>query len=120
MRISDWSSDVCSSDLLTAFGQAMSGLFVSDEVVKGSMASYTFEHMEISAYRSLIAAAEAVGDQQTKQVCKEILAEEEAMASWLGEHLALVTSRFLEMGSDERREGKECVSTCRSWWSTYL
>src|SRR3546814_15520232 len=31
---------------LTAFGQAMSGLFVPDEVVKGSLASSPFEHME--------------------------------------------------------------------------
>ncbi|HYI94017.1 MAG TPA: DUF892 family protein [Bryobacteraceae bacterium] len=34
-----------------AFGQGMSGMFVEDEIVKGTMASYTFEHMEASAYR---------------------------------------------------------------------
>lgn len=38
--------------------QALSGLFVRDEVVKGSMASYVFEQMEIAPYRTLIAAAE--------------------------------------------------------------
>jgi ferritin-like metal-binding protein YciE len=27
-----------------AMGQGMSGAFVEDEIVKGSMASYTFEH----------------------------------------------------------------------------
>src|SRR5690606_4228385 len=31
----------------------------SDEIVKGSMAGYVFEHMEIASYRTLIAAAEA-------------------------------------------------------------
>lgn len=31
--------------------QALSGLFLGDEVVKGAMASYTFEHLEIASYR---------------------------------------------------------------------
>ncbi|MFN4088084.1 MAG: ferritin-like domain-containing protein [Alphaproteobacteria bacterium] len=91
---------------LTAFGQAMSGMFVSDEIVKGSMASYTFEHMEISAYRCLIVAADAAGDQSTKQVCTDILAEEEAMASWLGEHLSSVTQRYLELEATPGKTAK--------------
>ena len=41
----------------TALGQAMGGLFADDEVVKGTMASYTFEHMEISAYKVLVSTA---------------------------------------------------------------
>jgi ferritin-like metal-binding protein YciE len=81
---------------MMAMGQALSGLFVDDEVVKGSMASYTFEHMEIAAYRILIAAAEEAGDAETKRVCQNILAEEERMAAWLEEHLAGVTRRFLQ------------------------
>lgn len=44
------------------FAQAISRLFVEDEIVKGSMGSYVFEAMEIAAYRTLIAAAEACGD----------------------------------------------------------
>lgn len=32
--------------------QAMSGMFVSDEVVKASMASYAFEHIEIASHRA--------------------------------------------------------------------
>src|SRR3546814_11279287 len=31
--------------------------------------------------------------------------------------LQLVRNRFVESRSDERRVGKECVSTCRSRWS---
>ena len=81
---------------LVAMGQGLSGMFVTDEIVKASMASYTFEHMEIAAYRILIATAEAAGDQQTKQICEQILAEEEAMASWLGENLPPTTRRYLE------------------------
>ena len=78
-----------------AMGQGMSGAFVDDEIVKGSMASYTFEHMEISAYKVLIAAAEACGDPETSAVCQRILQEEEAMARWLGENLPTVANQFL-------------------------
>lgn len=79
----------------TAAAQGMSGLFVSDEIVKATMASYTFEHFEISSYRSLIAAAESLGDHETKSICERILVEEEAMAKWLGEQLPIVTKEFL-------------------------
>ena len=78
-----------------AGAQGLSGLFVSDEVVKAAMASYTFEHMEIASYKSLIAAAELAGDMETKRVCEQILVQEEAMAKWLGDHLATVTQQFL-------------------------
>jgi ferritin-like metal-binding protein YciE len=80
---------------IMAMAQGMSGMFVSDEVVKASLASYAFEHMEIASYRALIAAAEACGDMQTKQVCEQILIEEEAMANWLAEHLPATVQKFL-------------------------
>lgn len=89
-----------------AMGQGLGGAMVDDEVVKGSMASYTFEHMEIAAYKVLIATAEACGDQETAAVCQRILNEEMAMAAWLGENLAPVTSRFLSLdasGGDAKR-----------------
>ena len=41
--------------------QALSGLFVGDEVVKGAIASYTFEHLEIASYRSLIGCRRGAG-----------------------------------------------------------
>lgn len=81
---------------MVAFGQGLSGLFVDDEVVKGSLASYTFEQMEIASYKILIAAAEHVGDQETKRVCETILQQEVAMAQWLDEHAAAITRKFLE------------------------
>lgn len=77
----------------------MSALFnaaAEDEVVKNTIGSYAFEHFEIASYRSLIAAAEAVGDQYIARVCREILQEEEAMASWLEEHLPETTQMFLK------------------------
>lgn len=76
--------------------QALSGIFMSDEVMKGSIASYTFEQFEIANYRALIAAAEQVGDQETRSTCEQILRQEEAMASWLSQHLPQVTRQYLE------------------------
>ena len=73
----------------------MSGLFVGDEVVKGSLASYTFEHMEIGSYRILIATAEEAGEAETARVCEEILREEQAMADWLEDNMPMVTHAFL-------------------------
>lgn len=80
---------------MMAMMQGMSGLFVSDEVVKASMASYAFEHMEIASYRALIAAAEVCGDTETKRVCEQILVEEEAMAQWLADRLPDTVRKFL-------------------------
>lgn len=80
---------------MMAMAQGMSGMFVSDEVVKASLASYAFEHMEIASYRALIAAAELCGDVETKRVCEQILPEEEAMADWLAERLPGTVQKFL-------------------------
>jgi len=80
---------------MMAMVQGMSGMFVSDEVVKASLASYAFEHMEIASYKALIAAADVCGDMETKRVCEQILAEEEAMASWLAQNLPATVKEFL-------------------------
>lgn len=80
---------------LTAMAQGLSGFFVGDEVVKGGMASYTFEHFEISAYRTLIAAADELGEPEIRRVCEANLREEEEMANWLADHLPQVTQHYL-------------------------
>jgi ferritin-like metal-binding protein YciE len=103
---SDTSSMKDAAGKMTAMMQGMGGMFAGDEVVKGAMAGYTFEHLEISAYKALIAAAEAVGDQQTAAACRENLREEEAMADWLSQHLPGVTQQFLmreEAGEPAKR-----------------
>lgn len=79
----------------TAMGQGLRGAFVSDEIVKGAMAGYTFEHMEIAAYKVLIAAADACDDVDTSSVCQRILGEELAMAKWLEDNIDAVTEKFL-------------------------
>lgn len=93
---SDTSSMKDAAGKLTATMQGLGGVFAGDEVVKGAMAGYTFEHFEISAYMALAAAAEKAGDSQTASVCREILAEEQAMADWLKEQLPSVAQEYLE------------------------
>ena len=80
---------------MMAMAQGLSGVFAGDEVLKGSLAAYTFEHMEIASYRMLSAAASEAGDAETKRVCEEILKEEEAMAGWLESNLPAITQAFL-------------------------
>ncbi|WP_407925264.1 ferritin-like domain-containing protein [Paragemmobacter aquarius] len=46
---------------LMALGQGVAGAFASDEVMKGSLASYAFEHMEIASYTALIAGPRSWG-----------------------------------------------------------
>ena len=91
---------------LMAFGQGLGGMFASDEVVKGIMAGYVFENMEIASYTVLIAAADLAGDQQTKTVCEQIIVQEKAMAAWLLEHLPATTRTFLGRSSTPGMEAK--------------
>jgi ferritin-like metal-binding protein YciE len=82
---------------MMAFGQGLSGLFVDEEVIKGSLASYTFEQMEIASYTILIAAAEACGDTTTAAICTRILKEEQAMANWLSAQTPNLVRAFLQL-----------------------
>src|SRR3546814_3216454 len=93
MRISDWSSDVCSSDLLS--GDKVYGeLFdLTDEAEMG--------HIQLSRDADLLVVAPASADLLAK------------MAQGRADDLA---STVL-LRSEERRVGKEWVSTCRSRWS---
>lgn len=91
---------------LMGLGQALSGIFTSDEVIKGVLASYTFEQMEIASYKILIAAARHLGDTETARVCEEILQEEIAMAKWLEENLERLTDRFLDLGAKPGQTAK--------------
>jgi ferritin-like metal-binding protein YciE len=79
--------------------QALGGAFMGDEVVKGAIGSYAFEHLEIGMYRSLIGAAEQVGDDETTRICRDILRQEEAMAGWLEQHLPEITRQYLRRES---------------------
>jgi len=91
---------------LAAFGQGVGGMMTSDEVVKGAMAGYVFENLEIASYTALIGAANAVGDAETAAACERILVEEKAMAAWLLEHLPQITAAFLARSATPGAEAK--------------
>lgn len=89
-----------------ALGQALSGMFADDEVVKGTMASYTFEQMEIAAYKVLITTAAVLEDTTALSVFEENLAEEQDMADWLFDRMDQTTRIYLardEAGLPARR-----------------
>ncbi|KAA0011773.1 ferritin-like domain-containing protein [Billgrantia pellis] len=92
---------------LAAFGQAMGGMMAGDEVVKGGLASYAFEHFEIASYKALIQAAEKASKPEIARICEGILREEEAMAQWLADHLDDTTRQYLERSEDDQLTAKK-------------
>lgn len=91
---------------LMAMGQAVSGVFAGDEVMKGSLASYTFEHMEIASYTMLVAAAKSLGETEIAAACEQNLREEIAMADWLKQNLPATTQQFLARAGAEMESAK--------------
>src|SRR3546814_11938543 len=98
MRISDWSSDVCSSDLR----------LVVWENVRGALSAPADSDLE--------PCAGCVGGVDDGPVLRALgrvlgdLAELGYDARWYG-------LRAADVRSEERRVGTECVSPCRSRWS---
>src|SRR3546814_16519142 len=94
MRISDWSSDVCSSDLSRA-----------SPSIGSSWTRRGADNMSKSMY--------AVVDPATGDVVQEYptATDEQIEAA-----LASAAKAFKER-SEERRVGKACVSRCRSRWA---
>src|SRR3546814_14270056 len=106
MRISDWSSDVCSSDLhqgitaklgLGAWREGDEAL-VNDwwGLLHNQAADFTL------SFRHLGGVAES------PDAFLELFSDRVAARAWLDQY---------QTRSEERRVGKECVSTCRSRWS---
>src|SRR3546814_3471601 len=93
MRISDWSSDVCSSDLRARSGGPFT---VADG--RRHPDDMTFEH--------------AVLAHQSDRRMLALMDVAELGFFEIAGHIEAVRS-------EERRVGKECVSTCRSRWSPY-
>ena len=91
---------------ISAMGQAVGGMFSGDEIVKGCIASYTFEQLEISSYKVLIATAEEVGDMETKRVCEESGRKEKAMAAWLDEQMPQTLQQYLQRDEDSDTTAK--------------
>jgi ferritin-like metal-binding protein YciE len=81
---------------MTTMMQNLMTSMAGDEVMKGVLAGYTFEHYEIGSYRILIAAAETLGDKNTARICRENLREEEDMAQWLSTNVDQLTAEHFE------------------------
>src|SRR3546814_12433232 len=96
MRISDWSSDVCSSDLLWESLVAL--LFLSRQVA--------YAWMCVQSRDTCVVALQGADVQH-------------GLCRLIGEGARESTEEFAELRSEERRVGKECVSTCSSRWSPY-
>src|SRR3546814_14485862 len=94
MRISDWSSDVCSSDLFPTLE------FLKRREPGISVAEADHEPERHLPIRLMIQEAAAIGIIEWPSLCMDD------------------PSRRM-FRSEERRVGKECVSTCRSRWSPY-
>src|SRR3546814_17234303 len=100
MRISDWSSDVCSSDLLDATDGDKGRLGV-----KARIALDPADH-PIDASLDMKNFMLTRRDDATVQADATIKASGPAKSASISR-------------SEERRVGKACVSTCRSRWSPY-
>src|SRR3546814_2574888 len=90
LRISDWSSDVCSSDL------------VVDVHILGHFAQHFFVNLQdtgTSEARWLAALVTQTGKARAADAPRR------------------ATAASTNLRSEERRVGKECVSTCRTRWS---
>src|SRR3546814_13956199 len=104
MRISDWSSDVCSSDLLhglvrpEARAMASAILLFMQNLVGLGLGPLLFGILSEML-------KPAVGAESVRYVLYG--------AAWLG----LIPAFFLWRRSEERRVGEECVRTLRSWWA---
>src|SRR3546814_18615944 len=106
MRISDWSSDVCSSDLLRPFGvrhRAHLGIVIALHRFKIS------ERVGRIAMRHVV-----LGERPELSIFLRQATEFFDVGNDAG-----VAEFEREFRSEERRVGTESVSTCRSRWSPY-
>src|SRR3546814_7133373 len=98
MRISDWSSDVCSSDLLL-IGRPIPGYIPAPDALDPSIRI-------LGIFR---------------QSLDQAVARRQLDAGAAGSRHVLMLAALLTgastLRSEARRVGKGCVSTCRSWWS---
>src|SRR3546814_16618439 len=101
MRISDWSSDVCSSDLRRC-ARADGGAGREDAGVSALAVRLDWSDLDDAQRAAALA-------RPTRTVSRE-----------LREGVAAILDQVRARGRSEgRRVGKVCVSTCRSRWAPY-
>src|SRR3546814_13190923 len=102
MRISDWSSDVCSSDLGTTIHLHCDLTFATPE----------------SSFRTPFVDLGLVPEAGSSLLAPAIMGRQQAFALLaMGEAFPAERAIAAGLRSEERRVGKECVSTCQSRWS---
>src|SRR3546814_19423189 len=112
MRISDWSSDVCSSDLIDA-RERVGGQILKIEIAAGGGKDLA----PVDGGEDIRQPADADAGQFIVIVVRHLNARhalERRCDGRVGQLADVLRHR-----SEERRVGKECVSTCRSRWSPY-
>src|SRR3546814_21109792 len=109
MRISDWSSDVCSSDLAVAQARA------DVERREGLVASGAVSREELAHARDMLAAAEAALSASHGQLARST-AMVDATTLQKQPQVAAEASQLRQARSEEHSVGKEWVSTGRSRW----
>src|SRR3546814_13936847 len=117
MRISDWSSDVCSSDLVLAGVKILLALLVRLSKLP---------EVELDEETPQADAASGVVRQQKTSVLQFpfLVLGVITIFFYVGVEVMAVDTiasygSYFGFRSEERRVGKECVSTCRSRWSPY-
>src|SRR3546814_14273099 len=122
MRISDWSSDVCSSDLRSADHRR------EDREIGAGFAGKRpagFEVLFIAPRSRIIGGEKAGRSKAVMQFAKVGCARDDVVADMIGIVAKTVSTAQIGPGgrhdlrSEERRVGKGCVSTCRSRWPPY-
>src|SRR3546814_11842489 len=118
-RIRDWSSYVCSSDLfdLTLAARTTAGF-------PGAFAPVSYS--EVAEDFRLARPGESVpslSDFARRHLREHMLSAFPSGQAWMIDGGVLDNKPFSQVArairSEERRVGKECVSTCRSRWSPY-
>src|SRR3546814_18062445 len=110
MRISDWSSDVCSSDLAADAAADASALILWEIRLPRTMLGV------------MVGAALAVAGAMLQGLFRHPLADPGLIGVSSGSALGAVSMIVLGAGplrSEERRVGTGCDSTLSSWWSPY-
>ena len=78
---------------------------MQDEVLKNHFTNTAYEHYEITAYTSLIAMAEAVGDTQAVPVLQTSMQEERDTAEFLERMTVPTTKKYMELEAMGARAG---------------
>src|SRR3546814_14843633 len=108
MRISDWSSDVCSSDL----GQGTVGM----EILHQHPGPIDAIFVAIGGGGLISGIAAYI--KQLRPEIKIVGVQTEDSNAMMRSIKAGRSLMLTDVRSEERRVGKECVCTCRSRWST--